>query len=175
MALTRTCLIAAVMMAGSAAAWAEIPRFAVVTPQIYRGGQPESAADYDALRALGVRTILNLRRDDSVAAERGQAARLGMAFETAGIHPYEYPTDGLMERALNVLRDPMAAPVFVHCQLGKDRTGLVIGLYRVHEQDWDRREAYEEMKSFGYNPVLAGLTAYFWLGNPFTNDHLAMR
>jgi hypothetical protein len=54
-----------------------------------------------------------------------------------------------------------AHPVFVHCQKGEDRTGLVVGLYRVLNQKWAPQDAWNEMFKFGYHPHFRALTHYF--------------
>jgi protein tyrosine/serine phosphatase len=40
--------------------------------------------------------------------------------------------------------------VYVHCLEGRDRTGLMIALYRTCMQAWPLDEAYSEMVSCGY-------------------------
>ena len=52
---------------------------AQVSDHIYRGGQPETEADYVLLARMGVRTIVNLRGDSSVGPERETAERLASA------------------------------------------------------------------------------------------------
>lgn len=46
-------------------------------------------------------------------------------------------------------------------QGGQDRTGLVVGTYRVWVNGWSKAQAYAEMKSFGFHPILKGLYD-FW-------------
>jgi protein-tyrosine phosphatase len=52
-------------------------------------------------------------------------------------------------RALKVIVTPDYQPVFVHCQAGKDRTGLVVAVYRILVDGWDVEEAIAERKRFG--------------------------
>ncbi len=144
-------------------AHATIPRLAQVSDHIYRGGQPETEADYVLLARMGVRTIVNLRGDSSVGPERETAERLGIRFVNLPMSGYEYPSTETVNAALALLNDAEAGPVFIHCLHGKDRTGLIIGLYRVHYDHWPRDVAYAEMRRIGFNPALVGLTAYFWM------------
>jgi hypothetical protein len=53
-------------------------------------------------------------------------------------------------------------PVYIHCELGRDRSGLIIGLYRVRYEGWSPCAAYAEMQQFGFNERLRGLDRYFW-------------
>ena len=45
----------------------------------------------------------------------------------------------------------------VHCTHGQDRTGEVVGEYRVEEDDWTKDRAYQEMIGHHYHPELYGL------------------
>ncbi len=146
----------------SQSSFAEILRFHEVAPGVYRGGQPANSAEYDELQALGVRTIINLRNDASVEAERVEAKLRGIEFISAPMASFTAPKDETVELALSSLSDPGYYPVFIHCKQGKDRTGLVVGLYRVYQQGWKPKAAYKEMRTIGFNPWLMGLGAYYW-------------
>src|SRR5689334_18669987 len=56
---------------------AQLVRFLQVDSNLYRSGQPESAADYETLRKHGIKTIINLRNDSSVADAELAARRHG--------------------------------------------------------------------------------------------------
>ncbi|MEK6704781.1 MAG: dual specificity protein phosphatase family protein [Bdellovibrionota bacterium] len=144
-------------------AQAQIDRFFMVSPGIYRGSQPQSSEDYDFLQANGIKSILNLRTSSKTINQEKQIAierRLG--FESTPMSAVFYPSNKTIQKAFNFLTSQSNQPVFVHCRLGKDRTGLIIGLYRMHFESWSPRDAYSEMKTFGYNPFYLGLTMYFW-------------
>lgn len=127
-------------------------RFAQVTPALYRGGQP-TAAQLGLLHALGVRTVINLRdTPDAVAAERAQAESLGMTF-------LNFPFSGLSRpdpTQLKAIVAAMQAPgnggaIYVHCQQGRDRTSLVVALYRVWVDGWDATTAWQrEATDYGH-------------------------
>jgi protein-tyrosine phosphatase len=106
--------------------------------------------DREQFGALGVRTVVDLRRPGEVERDGRVPAYDGLAYRH--IHPEHdewEPYDGpetleqyLADRyadlagtgvdgigtALRVIADPDAAPVVVHCVAGKDRTGIVCGL-----------------------------------------------
>ena len=46
-------------------------------------------------------------------------------------------------------------------QGGQDRTGLIVGAYRVWVQHWTKADAQREMMQRGFHPTLPGL-ANFW-------------
>jgi protein tyrosine/serine phosphatase len=49
--------------------------------------------------------------------------------------------------------NPDNQPVYIHCQLGQDRTGVVIAAYRMRVDGWSLSEAEAEMQSFGFNDL----------------------
>ena len=57
--------------------------------------------------------------------------------------------------------DAIKPGTFIHCTHGHDRTGLVVGCYRVLKQGWTKNDAYAEMLQHGFHPELLGLYL-FW-------------
>lgn len=128
--------------------------FAVVDAGMYRGGQP-SAGEIAALgRDHGVKTIIRLNRGSAV--EDRAAARL------AGIRLIEIPIDPkklgtsdratreAVERAYAAFVDPKNAPVYLHCDHGRDRSGFIVGLYRARKQRWTYEQIRSEMARHGH-------------------------
>ena len=74
------------------------------------------------------------------------------------------PSEKRVKQALLLLDDPSLRPVFVHCQLGEDRSTFIIGLYRVYFQDWTPQAAWDEMLRSGFHvrSTLRGFQTYFW-------------
>jgi protein tyrosine phosphatase (PTP) superfamily phosphohydrolase (DUF442 family) len=134
-----------------------------VSPGIYRGPAPETAADFRQIRDLGVRTVIDLRKFRR--RKRDQTCRWarahGMKYIAAPIGFYP-ERDGSPERAVRLLANARLHPIYLHCELGRDRSGLVIGLFRVRCQGWSVCAAYAEMQRFGFNERLRGLDRYFW-------------
>jgi protein tyrosine/serine phosphatase len=115
---------------------------------LHRLGEPDRAA----FAALGVRTVVDLRRPKEVTRDGRVPEYDGLAYHH--IHPehqewrdsadadgaglgrwladryLDLARDGAagLGRALRIVADPAAAPVVVHCVAGKDRTGVVCGL-----------------------------------------------
>ncbi len=143
-------------------AWAEAlraagPNLHRVSPELYRGAQP-TAEGMAQLRALGVRTVVNLRASHS---DSDKLAGTGLRYVPIPVTAVGIGDDDVA-RFLRVAADPAAQPVFVHCQHGADRTGLMVAMYRVAVQGWEREAAIDEMLHGGfhfhgiYEPVLAG-------------------
>ncbi len=134
-----------------------------VAPGIYEGRAPRTAADYQQLKSLGIKTVVEMRRYKPHAIAREQ-----QALAAYGIREYRVPMgfsplrDGSPEQVLRLLRDPELQPIYFHCNLGRERTGLVVALYRVRYQGWSRAAAYDEMRRTRFNPLLRGMDRYFW-------------
>ncbi|HEX6962007.1 MAG TPA: hypothetical protein VF175_09085 [Lacipirellula sp.] len=162
--LRRYCLFAACI-----GGWVSLGERAVaipvveVAPGVYRGPAPETAADYRQLREMGIRTVLDVRKFRRRKLDaHGRCVRAhGMEYVRVPIGFYPN-RDGSPERALRVLADAGRYPIFIHCELGRDRSGLVIGLYRIRCEGWSVCAAYAEMQRFGFNERLRGLDRYFW-------------
>jgi tyrosine-protein phosphatase SIW14 len=127
-------------------------RFAQVTDRLFRGGQP-SPEHLEHLKAMGIDTIINLRRENSDLRleEEAHARRLGLRF----IHFPFYGIFGANDRFLHAILQAMANPdngcVYIHCKRGRDRTSLLIALYRVIYEDWDPEEAWQrEVLAYGF-------------------------
>jgi protein tyrosine/serine phosphatase len=152
--------LALVLVASLACAKGDRPaNFAVVEPdKIYRGGQP-SPAQTAALRSeLHVRTILRLNRGDATA-DRAAARLAGITLVEIPIDPKKLGTPDAatrqaVERAFAVLNDPRNAPVYIHCDHGRDRTGYLVALYRARAQGWQWEAISAELARHGHGPLM---------------------
>ena len=146
---------------GVAPAANPIGTFFKVAPGIYRGQRPE-AAGIKYLASIGVKTVLDLENDmDEVAAEYAVAKSAGIHFISKPMSGFWAPRTATVDAALSVLENPANYPVFIHCQHGQDRTGLIVGLFRVEAEKEKPAEAYAEMLKIGFHPALFFLNHYF--------------
>ncbi len=129
---------------------ATLSRFVQVDARLYRGEEPDSV-ELEALQRLGVRTVISLRTD---TAARARVEALGMRFVHIPI-PLRPLTFGVavnrttIEEFFRVVDDPANGIVYVHCRRGADRTGTLIGLYRIARQHWAAADAYREARGLG--------------------------
>jgi protein tyrosine/serine phosphatase len=137
-----------------------IPNFhRVDNTNIYRGGRPKQQG-MEVLKRLGIRTIVNLEREifekvpGEVKKERQWAEKAGIKFFHVPMHPIFAPKKEEIEKALAYITDSENQPVFVHCDYGSDRTGIVIAAYRIKSNGWSVEEAYNEMKKYGHRSTL---------------------
>jgi protein tyrosine/serine phosphatase len=138
----------------------ELPRLAQVSPFLYRSGQPTEQG-LKKLAEMGIRTIIDLRGAGPRARrEQKLVESLGMRYVNVPLSNLRRPTDAQIERILEVIGDPDARPVLVHCRRGEDRTGVVVALYRILYEGWDAEHAYREMRRFGFKWYLWSMKDY---------------
>lgn len=132
---------------------AALPNLHRVDDGLWRSALPEDPGP-DALQALGIRSVLNLRRNGDSPAWFGA----GVASHQVAIDTW-HVSDGELLAALRIAIDPVNRPLLVHCRHGADRTGLVIAAYRVVVQGWTKDAAEREMirGGYGYHPVWINL------------------
>jgi hypothetical protein len=53
-----------------------------------------------------------------------------------------------------LLRDNPDKKIFLHCQYGADRTGVMVALYRIAVDHWTSEQAITEMKDFHYHSFM---------------------
>jgi protein tyrosine phosphatase (PTP) superfamily phosphohydrolase (DUF442 family) len=128
-----------------------------VTTNLYRGAQP-TAEGITHLKALGIRTIINLRAFHSDKDKVAGTGLKSVRFETKPWHP----EDEDVVRFLKLATDTNNLPVFVHCARGADRTGLMCAMYRIVVCGWSKPEAIDEMKNggFDFNPAWHDLVSF---------------
>ena len=136
-----------------------LENFHRVSADLYRGAQPD-AKGMKRLEAMGIKTVVNLRLAHS---DRGELRGTCLGYVHIGIDPLKPEEDEVVE-FLRVVTDPNRTPVFVHCNRGIDRTGMVCAVYRMAVQGWSRDEAAREMTegSFGYDHIFKNLVHYLW-------------
>lgn len=155
---------------------------------LYRGARLEKS-HFAYLKSLGVKTIINLQggdikdpvlgpvagwlepgeSDEWITLERQSAEGLGIRFihvPLSSITPANRQLGYDVGRVLKMLNDPANQPVYVHCEHGEDRTGVVVALYRVFYENWDPQAAYDEMVQMGHgflNQVITSpLDDFYW-------------
>lgn len=132
--------------------WAEpmdergLPNLHKVSDDLYRGAQP-AAEGIERLKALGVKTIINLRSSDT--ADKDLPMLSGIAYERIPMTAWR-PNDPDVVRFLQIVTDESRLPAFVHCRRGADRTGMMVAIYRIAVQDWDKEQAITEMTQGGF-------------------------
>ena len=125
-----------------------IDNFARVDGNLYRGAQPKGR-DFADLKALGVKTIVNLTSDDADPAERTMAEAAGLTYVHSPMSTRTVPTTAQVTQFLGLVNDS-GAPVYVHCVGGRHRTGVMTAVYRMTHDGWTGAQAFKEMKQYKY-------------------------
>ena len=124
-----------------------IENFGQVSDTYYRGSQP-MGDDYAALKALGVKTIIDLTEEDD---KGGAARRAGLQFVQIPMSSTTAPSEAQVEQFLSIVNDPAQQPVYVHCKGGRHRTGTLTAVYRMANEGWTADRAYEEMLKYDFD------------------------
>jgi protein tyrosine/serine phosphatase len=159
----------------------DLPNFKSVNDFIFRGGRP-TAAGLSHLHDYGVKTDIDLQGGDlnlsdpllvnfmkwwepgetekAIAQEKQNAESAHLNFVNlplSSLIPVTEVEDLLVDQVIDLMADKSAQPVFVHCEHGWDRTGLVVALYRVKFEGWSADDAHAEWVANGHS----GVGAYF--------------
>ncbi|WP_019519000.1 dual specificity protein phosphatase family protein [Faucicola boevrei] len=133
--------------------WAKLIKkdsnFYQVDTQLFRSEQLLSE-DMNLLKSQDIKTIINLRyfnRDENEEHFDNQSFTLiNRPLKTWAVTP---------EQLAKILLDidnqqKLGKKVLVHCYHGSDRTGIVIAMYRIIQQNWTIEQAKQEMLQGGY-------------------------
>jgi len=139
-----------------------VDNFHAVTDQIWRSARPSETA-LKAMKKAGMTVDLDLENITSVTTtESSWSSRDGFEFLPEPMSATSPVSDAQINEILADLKTPpQSGVILVHCHYGEDRTGLVIGLYRVEVQGWTPANAYQEMLAYGFHPSLTELDQYF--------------
>ena len=125
-----------------------IDNFGQVNSHYYRGAQPKGGA-YANLATLGVKTVIDLTKDGD-AREASLVKAAGMTFYRIPMTTHEPPSKDKVAQFLGIVNDPANQPVYVHCQGGRHRTGVMTAAYRMTQDGWTADRAFGEMKQYKF-------------------------
>ena len=130
---------------------------------IYRSGQLSGPQFADRIEENGIRTIINLRGDNT--GQPWYEAEV-KASKAAGVYHVDFPlsagrelTDDQVTHLTGLLRDS-PRPVLIHCEAGADRSGVASALYKLLVAKRPTQEASEQLSfRYGHFPWLTSRTA----------------
>ncbi|MEO8481983.1 MAG: dual specificity protein phosphatase family protein [Acidobacteriota bacterium] len=121
---------------------------------LLRGAQP-SLAGFQALRALGVTSVINLTTGrDEVTMEQATVEGLGMEYIHLPWSAVHDPPAEHVRAFVDWLETHHDTLTFVHCKAGVDRTGTMVASYRLLAQGWSADAAVAEMDAFHFHWLL---------------------
>ncbi len=119
--------------------------------RVFRGCAPQKAQDFIQLQRLGIKTILDLQGDLIELLSNDLAKEI----DACDFKIRAQPMSGVWRPSKQQLINAVAyiqneeGPVFVHCQHGVDRTGMVIAAWRMIVGGWSLEAATAEMENMG--------------------------
>ncbi len=128
----------------------DLPNFAQVNPNFYRGAQPTENGVKELAR-MGVKTIIDLRgADENSEREEVWAQKAGVKFIAVDLGNWFKPKTSDIEAIVKQIETTENQPVFVHCKRGADRTGTVVAIFRIAHDGWTAKQAIDEAKRFDF-------------------------
>lgn len=139
----------------------DLPNMFKMNDYVYRGGRP-TLAGMQQLKKMGVTTILNIENDnEAIATDKKYAEAAGLRWISVSFDTWKKPSDARVDYVLKMLQDRSLGPIYLHCKHGRDRTGMIMGLYRVEVDGWNPKTAYKEMKDRGFRTLIWTLNSYY--------------
>jgi protein tyrosine/serine phosphatase len=152
-----------------------IVNFSKVNDGVYRGARLTNTESIQYLKALGIKNIINLQGGDLnsdigviipwiekgespevIAEEKAAVLWFGLGFYHAPLNSLDVVTndeDRSIDQVLSFMHDQKNQPVFIHCEHGADRTGLLVALYRVKYEGVKVEAARNEWIRNGHNKL----------------------
>lgn len=149
-----------------------VVNFHRVDADLYRGGRPEYRDEiYLQLAALGIRTVVNLEGSEEAQKEQAAIERVNAQLVQAGKPPLTFVSFPIAAFTETVVAAPSSEemttlfaeirkapkPIYLHCGHGKDRTGMVVLLYRLWRDEASFDEAYREARYYRFSGWNFGL------------------
>jgi len=126
----------------------KIRNFGKMDDRFYRGAQPDES-DYKDLKALGVKTVIDLQ-DHPTSYEKRDVEALGMRYVNIPMSDSSYPKPESVDAFLKLVNDRQTGAMFVHCAGGRHRTGVMGAVYRYNVNHWNYDQVYAEMKDYDF-------------------------
>jgi protein tyrosine/serine phosphatase len=113
--------------------------------RVYRCRQPRGL-QWGALERYGIERVISLRtyatEPEMLEQERAECAEAGAEFVHIPISELVPSEEKFVEILRSIRTSP--GPVLLHCQHGRDRTGMTFAAYRVLMHEWSIDRAIEE-------------------------------
>ncbi len=143
----------------------DIAHFAQIDAHVFVGSKPHTDADFQFLQSHNVHYILNARFLPWFSGgEARKAKRYGMTFLAVPMNASPIPPSRKhVDQLLSYMHNAQFQPIYLHCVLGRDRTSLLSGLYKIYFLGVSKNEAWAEMRKSDFKTwfFVHGLTIYF--------------
>src|SRR5688500_4585672 len=143
-------VLAVAVQAQQTASEIKIKNFGQMDDRFYRGAQPKSEADYKALAAMGITTVIDLTEDPK-EYEKPMVEAAGMKYVHIPMVAKKYPTEAAIKSFLETVENPDTGKFYLHCAGGRHRTGAMGAVYRYEFSVWNFDQVYKEMKELDFH------------------------
>lgn len=105
----------------------------IVDENLYRGRKPEKC-ELKQLKDMGITTIVDFSTERGGYNEAEGAAENGIKYVALPFDMMDGPSDEQLQKFFDVTEKVKEnnEKIYVHCMYGRDRTGLMVNLYKVH-------------------------------------------
>ena len=117
----------------------------------YRSGQPDKDDFKYITRKLKIKTLVIFKKGVE-SFERKLASQYGIGLHHLNMSASTPPTNEELDHFFSVVTTRENHPVWIHCEGGSDRTGIMTALYRIEFNNWNKLEAIIEMISYFHIP-----------------------
>ncbi|KAA1176750.1 protein tyrosine phosphatase [Rhizobium tropici] len=123
----------------------------VIAGELYRSSQPSAATIAELQKQYGIKTIINLRGENSghrwYDKEVAEAKQLNINHIDFHMSSARELTQQQAAQLIEIMRDA-PKPLLIHCQAGADRTGLASALYLAAIAKTNESTAENQMSIF---------------------------
>jgi hypothetical protein len=132
-----------------------LSNFGIVKPGLYRCAQPD-ADGWRTLNALGVSLALKLSTSDEYPRDReAREAGPSVQIQESPIDQWKPESKVVCGMVSDLVEWISTGAIVVHCAHGRDRTGLVIGAYRLLADGWTLDQVNAERAVYGVTGIIA--------------------
>lgn len=125
--------------------------FHITAPGVWRSSQPNKTS-LEKMKMHGLKTIINLRGDEETNNwEKEFSDSLGLQYFNEPLDARDEFNTEQVQRILDIVADTANQPVLIHCLGGKDRTGLITGIYKTHYLGENFDDVIKETIMFGHD------------------------
>ncbi len=126
---------------------------------LYRDGVQSPCQFETAVRKVQPKTVVSLIDENEEAdenkpqfqSEKDYLEKKGIRLERIPVKLGGWPTRKDVDRFFEIVNDPQAQPVLVHCAQGVRRTGFMAAAYQMKQLGYDKDRAKESILRFGHS------------------------